>query len=71
MNKKDSGNQVQFLPICMSIGVSLGVAIGAALDNIGVWMCIGVSVGVGLGATIDASKRAKENASEKDEQNQE
>ena len=64
MKDKNSDNQVMFMPICMSIGISVGMAIGAALDNIPVWMCIGLSIGVGLGAMVDAQNKAKQKPSE-------
>ena len=38
-----------------------GVAIGTALDNIGVGMCLGVGIGTCLGAAMDAANRKKIN----------
>ena len=60
MKKNDnSDNQFPNLPIYMSIGISIGVAIGAAMDNLPLWMCLGLSIGVGLGAVIDSRNHTK------------
>lgn len=59
MDKKDSGNQTQFLPIGMCLGLSVGMAIGAAMDNISVGMCLGLGIGMCIGSAIDASKAAE------------
>ena len=48
------------LPIFMSIGISAGVAIGAATNNIPVAMSIGVGAGLALGAALDALNRDKD-----------
>ena len=34
MHDKKPENEMQYLPIFMSMGLSVGMAIGAALDNI-------------------------------------
>ena len=47
------------MPIYMCLGISVGVAIGTALDNIGVGMCLGVGIGTCLGAAMDAANRKK------------
>ena len=44
----------------MSIGISAGVAIGAATNNIPVAMSIGVGAGLALGAALDAFNRDKD-----------
>ncbi len=56
-NQKKPENQVSWLPIGMCLGVSIGMAIGAAADNIPLGMSIGVSIGVGIGALIDHKNR--------------
>ncbi len=68
MDKKNNNDQFPYLPIFMCIGVSIGVAIGAAMDNIGIGMCIGCSVGVGLGSALDAANRAKKEDKGNEEQ---
>ena len=32
----------------LAAGIGAGIAIGAATDNIGVWLAIGVAVGMGM-----------------------
>jgi hypothetical protein len=44
----------------MIFGVSIGIAIGAAMDSIGSGIPIGISVGIAIGATLEA-KAKKEN----------
>jgi uncharacterized protein YoaH (UPF0181 family) len=56
-NQKKSENQIQYLPICMCLGMSIGSALGVATDNLSLFMCFGMSIGVGLGAVIDAKNR--------------
>jgi F0F1-type ATP synthase assembly protein I len=43
----------------MCIGISIGMAIGSAMDNIPLWMCIGLSIGIGAGNLIDSAVNAK------------
>ena len=52
-------NQTHYLPLLMSIGISCGVAIGAACNNIPVCMSIGLGAGTCLGAVIDHLNRKK------------
>ena len=59
MDKKDSGNQTQFMPIGMCLGLSVGMAIGAAMDSISIGMCLGLGIGMCIGSAIDASKAAE------------
>ena len=60
-DNKDSENKMQYLPIGMCIGISIGTAIGAATDNIGVGMCLGMSFGVCIGSLLDAQNRKEKN----------
>lgn len=61
MKKTDENNEkVQYLPLYMCIGISIGSGLGAVAGNIPVFMCIGLALGVGIGAAIDASNRKKE-----------
>lgn len=57
--KKDSENQMQYMPIGMCLGLSVGMAIGAAMDNISIGMCMGLGIGMCFGSAIDAANRAK------------
>ena len=68
-NSKDSENKTQYMPIFMCIGISIGMAIGAAFDNISVGMCLGLGIGVCLGSALDAKKRKEsDNVSEADDE---
>ena len=69
MDKKKNNDQFPYLPIFMCIGLSIGVAIGAAMDNIGVGMCIGCSIGVGLGSALDAANRSKNQVNKDEDSN--
>ena len=44
----------------MGIGLSVGVAIGAAANNIPVWISIGLCIGVGIGTAFDGQNRDNE-----------
>ena len=60
MKKNDnSENQVQYLPIGMCLGLSIGMAVGAAMDNISVGMCMGLGIGLCFGSAMDNANRAK------------
>ena len=60
MRKKEPENKVQYLPIGMCFGLSIGMAIGAAMDNIPVGMCLGLGIGMCFGSAMDNAKK-KEN----------
>ena len=72
-DNKNSENQMQYLPIGMCFGISIGTAIGAATNNIGVGMCLGVGFGTMIGALLDAQKRktVNEETQEQEEQTKE
>lgn len=56
-NKEE--NQVMWMPICMCLGVSIGMCIGGFIfDNMPIGMCMGISLGVAVGSIIDAKNRA-------------
>ena len=57
------------MPLFMCIGLSIGVGLGALLDNIPAFMSIGLSIGLAIGAGMDAAnrKKAEENAKKDDE----
>ena len=59
MKKHDSDDNTQFMPIGMCIGLSVGVALGAAMDNIPIGMCMGLGIGMCFGSAIDIANRAK------------
>ena len=70
MNKKDSGKQIPYMPIGMCLGLSIGMAIGSAMDNISIGMCFGLGIGMCFGSALDAANRAK-NQKAKDDENKE
>ena len=47
------------MPIFMCLGLSIGMAIGVAMDNIGVGMCLGVGIGTCLGTLMDYKNKKK------------
>jgi len=59
MKNHDSDDNTQYLPIGMCIGLSIGVALGAAMDNIPIGMCMGLGIGMCFGSAIDNANRAK------------
>lgn len=60
MAKKDNENRTQYMPIGMCMGISIGTAIGAAMDNIPVCMAVGLSLGMCIGSFIDARNQKTE-----------
>ena len=69
MKKNDnSENEIQYMPIGMCLGLSIGTAIGAAIDNISIGMCMGLGIGLCFGSALDAAKRKKPEDEEKPEE---
>ena len=68
MDKKDDKNNTQYMPIGMCMGISIGTAIGAAMDNIPICMAVGLSVGMCIGSLIDAKNRKKDKLQTEDEE---
>ena len=68
MDKKDDKNNTQYMPIGMCMGISIGTAIGAAVDNIPVCMAVGLSVGMCIGSLIDAKNRKTDKLQTEDEE---
>ena len=66
-DKKTPENTTHYLPIFMCIGLSVGMAIGAGVDNIPIGMCIGMGIGVALGTALDSLNR-KDAEEKKDEE---
>ena len=68
-NKEES--QVTWLPICMCLGLSIGMGIGSLLfDNMAIGMCMGMSLGVAVGSVIDAKNRADKGNPDENEKGQ-
>ena len=61
MENKENKNKTQYMPIGMCMGISIGTAIGAAVDNIPVCMAVGLSLGMCIGSFIDAKNQKAEN----------
>ena len=61
--KKETIEDNNWLPIGMCLGISIGTAIGAATNNIGLWisigLCLGVSLGVAFSNTEDKNDKEK------------
>ena len=55
--KKNSENETHYLPIFMCLGLSVGTALGSAMDNLSTWMCTGIALGVAIGAALDYRKK--------------
>ncbi len=70
-NNDQESNNSQYMPLCMCIGISVGGAIGTALDHIAIGMCMGLSVGVCFGVTIDSmrKKKAEDTSEDNDKKN--
>ena len=62
MNKQNQ-DQTHYLPLCMSIGISLGVAIGAAVEQLPIGTSMGVGVGLCVGAVIDHVRNRRTDSS--------
>mgnify|MGYP003415950798 CR=1 FL=1 len=60
MTKKNNEDNTKYMPIGMCMGISIGTAIGAAMDNIPICMAVGLSVGMCIGSLIDAKNHKTE-----------
>lgn len=68
MTKKNNEDNTKYMPIGMCMGISIGTAIGAAMDNIPVCMAVGLSLGMCIGSFIDAkNQKAEKDKSQTDE----
>ena len=61
MTKKNNEDNTKYMPIGMCMGISIGTAIGAAMDNIPICMAVGLSLGMCIGSFIDAKNQKAEN----------
>ena len=61
--KKKNVNETnfQYMPVLMSVGISVGMLMGAVFKNMPLFMSIGLSIGLCIGVIIDTkcSKRNK------------
>ena len=49
----------KFLPMGLGAGVAIGVAIGAATDNMALWIPIGIATGTVIGVAVARINRPK------------
>lgn len=59
MKKNDNDQQMRYLPLGMCLGISIGMAIGAAMDNIPIGMCMGMGIGMCFGSALDNFNNSK------------
>ena len=64
MKENEKESKIQHMPIFMCLGLSVGMAIGAASDNMAIGMCLGMSIGMCLGTALDARNRKKKSDEE-------
>lgn len=50
------GKETNPLAQYIGIGIALGVAFGAAIDNMGVGIALGIAIGAGIGTTRQKEK---------------
>ena len=68
MTKKNNEDNTKYMPIGMCMGISIGTAIGAAMDNIPICMAVGLSLGMCIGSLIDAKNRKTDKLQTEDEE---
>ena len=59
-NKNEKKDKTLYLPIFMCLGISIGVAFGAATNNMPTCMCIGLAIGLCIGTALDSHKKNKD-----------
>ena len=59
-NKNEKKDKTLYLPIFMCLGLSIGVAFGAATNNMPTCMCIGLAIGLCIGTALDSQKKNKD-----------
>jgi hypothetical protein len=59
-NDKQPENKTSYVPIGMCLGISIGMALGAAAGNIAIGMCMGIGVGMTIGSLVDHQNRKKD-----------
>ncbi len=53
---KEAAMNGRNLAIWIAIGIGVGAALGAALDNMGLWVALGVAGGAALGTALSWKK---------------
>ena len=59
-NKNEKKDKTLYLPIFMCLGLSIGIAFGAATNNMPTCMCIGLAIGLCIGTALDSQKKNKD-----------
>ena len=52
IKNKETEEKNSGLPIVMCLGICIGTAIGAATDNMALWLPVGLCIGVSLGLAL-------------------
>ncbi|MGH4120368.1 hypothetical protein [Clostridium sp.] len=56
-NKKVAKNKLSAKGTYLAIGIAVGVAIGASMDNISIGIALGVAIGASMDAIADKNKK--------------
>ena len=57
MKDKKENSKTLWTPVCMSIGVGIGMAIGAPLGQLPAGLSIGIGFGLAVGGVLDRISR--------------
>jgi len=60
---EDNHNKHGYAGVGGALGAGIGVAIGAATENIGVWIAIGAGMGAAIGAALTAANSGNDDDS--------
>ncbi|MGI6214470.1 MAG: hypothetical protein ACOYIT_01090 [Christensenellales bacterium] len=53
-NSENNEKSSSSLPIAMCFGIAIGTGLGAAMNNIGLWLPVGLALGVAVGAGLNS-----------------
>ncbi len=59
MKDKQENSKVFWMPVCMSIGIGVGIAIGAPMEHLPAGLCIGIGFGLAVGGILDRITKKK------------
>ncbi len=57
MKKEDQTQKMIWTPVCMSIGIGVGMLIGSACGQIPAGLSIGIGFGLAIGGVVDHISR--------------
>ena len=66
MSNKNPYSKTDYMPLCMCLGIFLGMAVGAATGTLFVLTPIGAAAGLIGGIAVDAKLRKKNEESDED-----